>query len=97
MRFIPRLSLSSRSYTSPHETEGVMTMRNKRYIIYWEKSIAECGFVSYDNPTGGVCQEYTPVSLRHASVYTDLKCAEHTRDWYVSRGGFGYFYIMEWV
>jgi hypothetical protein len=61
------------------------------FVIYWERG-EERGFVSYNNPQG---DEYHPVSMKRASVYSTKSAAERTKNWYLSRGGLGDFIILK--
>jgi hypothetical protein len=68
------------------------------YVIYWEKTRSEYGFVSYNNRFQDIKEEYNPVSFDNATKYLYQKDAERTINWYKSRGGFGYFILMHcWV
>ena len=67
----------------------------KIYLIYWEAQ-GKRGFVSYDNPQFGKLkhEEYEPVDIANATVYTDKKKAESTMYWYRQRS-LGDFWLVE--
>ena len=75
-------------------------MTKKFYVIYWEKSDRQRGFVSYDNPQFSQDKkhdEYNPVDFLNATIYTTKQKAVKTRDWYIGRGGFGDFFVMQFT
>jgi len=65
------------------------------FVVYWEKSFGERGFVSYENKKIVNRDEYKPLVFVFATNYKTRKKAEKIRDWYVGRGGFGFFKVME--
>ena len=71
------------------------------FVVYWEKTSDERGFVSYDNNSfdiernGLVRKQYEPVAFHNATRYKTQKEAQKIADWYISRGGFGLFLVMK--
>ena len=65
------------------------------FVIYWEKTTDERGFVSYGNLVGKVIKEYEPVDFHKATKYGTKREAQRTADWYLRRGGFGLFLVMK--
>ncbi len=72
-------------------------------MIYWELNKQQHGFVSYDNGSwdtqrtekAKARQQYQPVELQDATLYLSREDAKLTLDWYVGRGGFGFFKIVQ--